>query len=124
MKPTLPANWTEAANTLAAILEAENAALRATDFAAAADLLAAKQIAIARLELARPSGPKFEIRHVAARLEALTQQNRSLLTDGIGIQAQVLGIIAGAIRAASATGYGPTGLSGAGCGGYALSAKA
>jgi len=76
------------------------------------------------MELAEPVGPKHEIRNAAGRLDRLAEQNRNLLADGIGIQGQVLRIIAGAIRAASAAGYGPGGEPAAGFGGFALSAKA
>ncbi len=124
MKLPMPPIWTDAANALAEVLEAENAALRARDFAAAAVLLPVKRAALARMDVALTIGPKHEIRDAAGRLDLLAQQNRKLLADGIGIQAQVLRIIAGAVRAASAAGYGPGGESAPGVGGYALSAKA
>jgi hypothetical protein len=124
MKLPLPPSWTEAANALAEVLEAENAALRAADFAAAAVLLPVKRAAIERMDFALLINPKHEIRDAAGRLDRLARQNRSLLADGIGIQAQVLGIIAGAIRATSASGYGPSGQTASAFGGYALSAKA
>jgi hypothetical protein len=124
MNVSLAPSWMDAADALAEILEAENAALRATDFAAAAGLLPGKRAAIARMEGAAATGPRHEIRDAAGRLDRLAQQNRNLLADGIGIQAQVLRIIASAIRTASAAGYGPNGLSASGFGGYALSAKA
>jgi hypothetical protein len=124
MKLPLPPDWTDAANALAEVLEAENAALGKTDFAAAAGLLPVKRAAIERMEIALPTGPRHEIRDAAGRLDRLAQQNRKLLADGIGTQAQVLRIIAGAIRAASAAGYGPSGQAASGFGGVALSAKA
>jgi hypothetical protein len=124
MKLPLPPSWTEAAHALAEVLEAENAALRAADFAAAAGLLPVKRAAIERMDFALLIDPKHEIRDAAGRLDRLAQQNRSLLADGIGIQAQVLRIIAGAIRATSAAGYGPSGQASQGYGGYTLSAKA
>jgi hypothetical protein len=124
MKHVLPPSWADAANALAEVLEAENDALRATDFAAAAVLLPLKRAAIERMELAEPVAPKHEIRNAAGRLDRLAEQNRNLLADGIGIQGQVLRIIASAIRAASAAGYGPSGEAVTGVGGYALSAKA
>jgi len=123
MKPSTETKWTDVANALAEILKAENAALRAADYAAAARLLPAKRAAIARMEAAEATGPRHEIRDAAGRLDRLAQQNRNLLADGMGIQAQVLRIIAGAIRSASAAGYGPSGLSAPGFGAYALSAK-
>jgi hypothetical protein len=124
MKLPLPPSWTEAAHALAEVLEAENAALRAADFAAAAVLLPVKRAAIERMDVALLIDPKQEIRDAAGRLDRLAQQNRSLLADGIGIQAQVMRIIASAVRATSAAGYGPTGQTAPGFGGYALSAKA
>lgn len=124
MKLPLAPSWTDAANALADVLEAENAALSETDLAAAAMLLPVKRAAIERMEIALTIGPKHEIQDAAERLDQLARLNRTLLADGIGTQAQVLRIIAGAIHAASAAGYGPSGQAGSGFGGYALSAKA
>ena len=104
MKPHSPPGWTAAANAVSDILEAENAYLRASDFTAAAGLLPAKRAAIGRMALAPLAGAKQEIRNAAGRLDRLAEQNRSLLAHGIGIQAQVLGVIAGAIRAAASAG--------------------
>jgi hypothetical protein len=124
MKISKELSWSEVANALAEVLEAENAALQAADFSAAAKLLPVKRAAIERMQCAQAVGPRHEIRDAAGRLDRLAQQNRNLLEDGIGIQAQVLRIIAGAIRAASNAGYGPSGQNASGFGGYTLSAKA
>lgn len=124
MKLPLAPSWTDAANALAEVLEAENAALCKTDLAAAAMLLPVKRAAIERMDIALTIGPKHEIRDAAGRLDRVARQNRKLLADGIGTQAQVLRIIASAIRSASAAGYGPSGQTASGLGGYALSAKA
>ena len=50
--------WMQAADALAAILQAENAALRKVDFAAAAALLPAKRAALQAIEAGKPNGPK------------------------------------------------------------------
>jgi hypothetical protein len=121
---TYTANWTDSAHALADILEAENDALLATDFTTAASLLPAKRIALERIEFSLPSGPKPEIRRATTRLDHLAAQNRTLLQHGIGIQSQVLAIIASATRAATASAYGPAGKTHPTNRPYALSAKA
>ncbi len=121
---TSPSNWIEAANTLAGILQAENAALRALDFAAAAALLPAKRAAIQAVENRTPGCPKPALRETVQRLDLLAAENRKLLSRGIDVQSQILGIIAGAARAAAASGYGSSGKSTIRGGGFTLSSKA
>jgi flagellar biosynthesis/type III secretory pathway chaperone len=122
MKP--PASWMIAANELAAILEAENNALRASNFAAAIALLPAKRAAVETLESLTPDSPKAALREAVTRLDRLAAENRDLLKRSIGIQSQVLGIIAGAARVAFAFGYGKSGQSNSRGGAFTLSSKA
>jgi hypothetical protein len=124
MKSHTQPKWIDAANALADLLEAENNALLATDFAAATSLLPAKRAALEHIEFSLPSGSKQENRQAASRLDQLAAQNRTLLARGIGIQAQVLGIIANATRAATASGYNPKGNTSHNNAYFALSAKA
>lgn len=119
-----PQRWTEAADALAHILQAENEALRGNDFAAAAALLPAKRSAIQAIDSLTPEGPKQALYETLVRLGSLAAENRQLLNRGIGIQSQVLGIIAGAARAASAFGYGSSGKSAMRGGAFTLSARA
>lgn len=123
---TRPADtsWAFAADRLAAILEAENAALEAHDFPAAAALLAQKQAAIAAIAPPPPGIAEPALREAAARLDRLAAKNRGLLNRSLSIQSQVLGIIAGAARAASVQGYGSSGKSAIRGGAFTLSAKA
>ena len=123
MKKPSP-NLAAAASTLAAILQAENDALRAIDFAAALVLLPAKHAAIQAIENATPNGPPGELHETLCRLDLLAAENRRLLARSIGIQSRVLGIIAGAARSASSFGYGSSGKSAIRAGAFTLSAKA
>ena len=124
MKTLAPSNWTAAADAVASILQAENAALSATDFAAAAALLPAKRAAIAAFESCEPSGPKQGLRDTLHRLDSLAAENRALLARGISVQSQVIGIIAGAARLVSSFGYASSGKSAIRSGAFTLSAKA
>ena len=118
------ANWAAAADALAGILQAENNALRATDFTAATALLPAKRAAIEAFERLTPSCPKQALSETLHRLDLLAAENRTLLNRGIGVQKRVLGIIAGAARSASVFGYGSSGKSALRGGAFTLSAKA
>jgi hypothetical protein len=124
MKATRSADWLAAADVLAGILQAENDALRMTDFAAATSLLPAKRAAIEAIDVLTPSGPKAALAETASRLDHLAAENRKLLNRSIAIQSQVLGIIAGAARSAAVFGYGSSGKSAARNGAFTLSAKA
>jgi hypothetical protein len=124
MSNLAPSNWKAAADALAGILQAENQALRATDFAAAAAFLPAKRAAIETIDSLKPAGPKQGISETIRRLEVLAAENRDLLNRSISIQSQLLGIIAGAARAASAFGYGNSGKSALRGGAFTLSARA
>ncbi len=119
-----PSNWTASAKVLALILECENEALRAGDFTAAAALLPAKRAAIEAMDSAKPDGPKPHLGEILRRLDILAAENRELLKRSISIQSHLLGIIAGAARAASAFGYGNSGKSGMRGGAFTLSANA
>jgi hypothetical protein len=119
-----PTPWMVAANELAGVLEAENTALRASNFTAAIALLPAKQAAVKSVESLNPDGPKEILRETVSRLDRLAAENRDLLKRSIGIQSQVLGIIAGAARVAFAFGYGSSGKSNSRGGAFTLSSKA
>jgi hypothetical protein len=114
----------QAADALAAILQAENTALRKIDFAAAATLLPAKRAALQAIEACKPDGPKQAVSETIHRLDRLAAENRQLLDSSIATQSQVLGIIAGAARAAFAFGYGSSGKSASRSGALTFSAKA
>lgn len=123
---TLPAppDWTHAAETLAGILRAENAHLRAADFTAAVALLPAKRAAIQAVEAGKPAVSKQALGEILRRLDPLAAENRDLLNRSIAIQSQLLGMIAGAARSASAFGYGSSGNPAIRGGALTLSAKA
>jgi len=124
MSNLAPSNWTAAANVLALVLEAENEKLRAADFTAATALLPAKRAAIEALDSLTPGEPKQRLSETLRRLDLLAEENRDLLRRSIAIQSQLLGIIAGAARAASAFGYGNKGRSALRGGAFTLSARA
>ncbi len=112
---------------LADAVAAENAALRALDLPAAAALLAQKQTAAAALAAARAgAAPSPALRAAAARLQLLAEENRRLLERAIAVQTRVLGVLAGAARAANpAPRYGRSGAYAARpTAGWALSARA
>ncbi len=117
-------NWLEAANTLAGVLQAENDALRAHRFNTAMALLPAKRAAIQSVESLTPAGPKQSLNEAVHRLDGLAAENRQLLNRSIGIQSQVIGIIAGAARLATNFGYGRSGKSASRGGAFTLSSKA
>jgi hypothetical protein len=122
MKPNL--DWTQAANALAGILEAENTALRASDFTTAIALLPAKRAAIQTIESLAPPGPRQALSALVGNLDRLAAENRDLLSRSITIQSQLLGIIAKATRTAFAFGYGSSGRSSSRHGAFTLSSKA
>ena len=119
-----PSNWLAAAEALAGILKNENDALQTGDFAAAASCLPAKRAAIQAIECFTPGAPKQISRETLTRLDHLAAENRRLLKHSIKIQSQVLSIIAGAARAASAFGYASSGKSTTRTSAFLLSAKA
>ena len=123
MKTPCPATWMQAADALAAILQAENAALREVDFAAAA-LLPAKRAALQAIEACKPNGPKQALSETIHRLDRLATENRQLLNRSIATQSQVIGIIASAARTAFTFGYGSSGRSASRGGALSFSAKA
>ncbi len=100
---------------LADTVAAENAALRALDLPGAARLLPEKQAVAALLTAARAAAgagakPSPALRSAAARLRTLAEENRRLLERAIAVQTRVLGVLAGAARAANpAPRYGRTG---------------
>ena len=116
--------WMQAADALAAILQAENAALREVDFAAAAALLPAKRAALQAIEACKPNGPKQALSETIHRLDRLATENRQLLNRSIATQSQVIGIIASAARTAFTFGYGSSGRSASRGGALSFSAKA
>ena len=105
---------TGAATRLADILEQENAALAALDFAAAAALLAVKQDALEALEAARRlprSAAPPDLAAAAERLAGLAAENRSALTRAMAAQSRVLSLVMGAAHKAlpAAPRYGAQG---------------
>ena len=103
---------TRAALGLAEVLQAENTALKALDFAAAGRLLTAKEAATAALTAAQaatlfaPPG----LRAIALQLNVLADENRLLLERAIAVQRRVLGAVARAAQTASPEPYyGPGG---------------
>jgi hypothetical protein len=103
-----------AAEHLAAVLARENTALAALDLRRAAGMLTEKQTAAAAFAAGRPDvGAPPD--HLARRLHDLAQENRMRLEHAIIVQRRIIGIIAGAIRGASAAPrYGATGVMAAG----------
>lgn len=104
------ATMLEAANRLADVLERENAALAALDLAGAAAMLADKEDAVASFahawKCASPPAGDVErcaLGTLAARLDAATRDNRSLLERGIEVQRRVLQVIARAVPRALLT---------------------
>ncbi len=100
------------ADTLATILEQENAALRALDLATVAALAPAKKAAIEALVIAipTPSADHDPGPHAARRLRDLAAENRALLERAMAVQGRVIELVAAAIRPhASAPRYGATG---------------
>jgi hypothetical protein len=124
MKTPGPTAWTQAADALAAILQAENTALRKVDFTAAAALLPAKRAALQEIEACKPDSPKQALTATIHRLDRLAAENRQLLNRSIATQSQVIGIIASAARTAFAFGYGSSGQSANRTGALTFSAKA
>jgi hypothetical protein len=120
-----------AAALLADTLAAENAALTALDLPRAASMLAAKQRTVAgflaALDAGRTAGQDATAEPLARRLQALTEENRTLLERAIAVQGRVIGIIAGAAAPAVApSAYSARGTSGhpARAAAFALSARA
>lgn len=85
----------QAADNLATVLSAENAALAAGDLAGASAMLAAKTQAVAAFEAVRdepaPAGPAA--REIARRITILGAENRRLLERAIQVQGRVLEMI-------------------------------
>ena len=89
-----------AAERLAHVLDAENAALRALDVNAALAVLDAKRAAMAELETAMraaPPGPATPLRAAAIRLAEAAADNKRLLERAIGVQSDVIALLARAI---------------------------
>lgn len=82
------------AERLAALLEAENAALRALDVAAVAELLPAKRVAVEALT----AGPVAA--ETAERLRLLATDNRRLLEQAMAVQGRVVALVADAMKPA------------------------
>ncbi len=97
-----------AATQLADTLEAENAALGALDLPRAAGMLADKQRAVAELASAQTTPvPNEAAERVARRLKALAMENKRLLERAIAAQERVIGVVAHAAAAKTAsTDYG------------------
>lgn len=99
----MSAVWLAAAEAVAVVLEAENAALAAMDLGRAAGLAADKMRAVdgfvaARKELDAGALRDRRVREVARRLEGLTTENRTWLERGLAAQGEVIGIVVAAAR--------------------------
>lgn len=80
------------AERLAALLEAENTALRALDITAVAEMLSAKRAAVDALA-DEPIGAE-----TAERLRLLATDNRRLLERAIAVQGRVVALVADALK--------------------------
>lgn len=88
---------TEARRTLQAVLQRENAALRRTDFPAAAALLPEKIRALQQWQSAQPSLSSSP--SVLGRvLQAVIEDNTKLLEQAVVVQTRVVELIARAAR--------------------------
>ena len=91
-----------AAERLAAVLEQENAALRAMDLRRAVALLPEKTAATADLTASAAAAfgpPGASLVATVRRLDSLASENRRLLRRAIRVQQRVIGIV---VRAAAA----------------------
>lgn len=114
---------------LASALAEENAALRVMNLPAAVALLERKQAATTAFDAARkqaPAAASAGLREAASKLADQAAENRRLLERAIHVQTRVLGVIAGAARAANpAPRYGRSGAyANRPANGWALSARA
>ena len=94
----MSAVWVAAAETVVALLTAENTALAAMDLGRAAGLAAEKTRAVEELLVARKAldaGALRDgrVREVARRLEGLTTENRTWLERGLAAQSEIIGIV-------------------------------
>jgi hypothetical protein len=114
MTPELIATAVRLADTITR----ENAALAALDLAGAAGMLAEKnqatnafiaaQAIAARLAPLRlPGWRRGEVEQLAARLQALAEQNKRLLEHAIAVQGRVIGMVARAAAGADTTQAAP-----------------
>lgn len=102
---------TEAVQHLSRLLEEENAALEAMDFARAGALLASKHAAADALAAAwRAAPPDEEQQPALAQLGTLAETNRRLLNRALRVQRRVLDLVARAARSSASDGrYGAAG---------------
>ena len=122
------ASFLTAVERLAGVLARENAALAALDMAEVALCLPEKTAALAALVDARTGdATPAAARAAVARARALMAENRTLLERAMMVQNRIIGLIAGAMRAAAGgRGYrsdgqrAPAGAAAA----YAVSARA
>jgi|ERR1700722_1511958 len=104
----LPKSLLMVAQRLAAILDQENAALRAMDLRRAAALLPEKTAAIADLAACGAASPETSdpaVVSAARTLDDLARENRCLLERAIAAQRRVIGIV---VRAAAEAAVRPT----------------
>ena len=85
----------DAARSLAAVLEDENAALRVLDIARVADLVGAKRAAVQALAGGAPAGVDVAM---AERLHVLANDNRRLLERAMAVQSRVVALLAEAMK--------------------------
>jgi hypothetical protein len=90
----------DAALRLEALLESENALLRATDYAAAAALAERKEVLMAALNQATIAAPDIhrdpDFSAIGVRLNRLVEQNRQLLEIAMHVQLRLVRLIANA----------------------------
>ncbi len=104
MTATVEHSLVSAADALASVLEQENRALEALDFAAALSLLAAKQKATTSFVEAEkqfrtlPPAARPGIGARCRRLRTLVADNRRLLERALAAQGRVIAVIAHAIH--------------------------
>jgi len=87
-----------ALDRLAAIMQRENAALTALDFAAATGLLDEKQVAIEAFEPAGRNAPSFPPLDAVAGLRAAALVNAGLIERAIAVQRRVIETVLAAAR--------------------------
>src|SRR5258708_176725 len=122
-----PKPLSEAVHDLLDVLERENAALAAMNFAHAAALSREKTEAVAGLMEAGEAAiglPYPGLVSMAERLDHVVRENRRLLTRAIATQQRVIGIVLGAATTTTEQSYGSASRSGCHGGPISLSTQA
>ncbi|HQT84391.1 MAG: hypothetical protein B7Z58_07520 [Acidiphilium sp. 37-64-53] len=108
--PPEPSPLLDAVTTLTTVLEAENKALRQSDFGASGALADAKRLAIVSLESLthhQPPSPRLMPEALHRRLDSAIEQNRLLLRRSIDTQQRVIATILQAIDPEPLDGHYP-----------------